>query len=474
MKEARAPRRQADRRRSAADRARGDGRRLPAAPAGHERRGLQRARARHRARRPLRPRLRRRAAPRPSRPTRSFIARLRPEARRVDHRRRRARLSSAAAHLYATNGPAAIFYGLGVTEQAQGVSGVRTLANLAILTGNLGKRRRRARTRCAARTTCRARATSARCRTTSRCTARLTDDATRHAFEAKWGGRPIQKERGLMIPEMFERGHRRASSRRCTSSARTSRRPIPNVHHVEEALKALELLVVHDIFENVTRALRARDAARLELPREDRHVHQRRAPHPDGARGGAAARRGAARSRHPARSVGAPRLPDAARDAGRRDGRDRRAHARSWAGVSHERLGNAGPPVAGPRRRTTPARRSSTSRSFATTSGRADALRASTGSRPARARASASRSSSSPAGSSRTTTRARRRGAPATSSSSRADLVEVHPTDAARLGVADGRPRRGRERARHGRRRGRASRRASRRATSSSRSTSPR
>src|SRR3954471_402383 len=51
-----------------------------------------------------------------------------------------AKLIEKAAHLYASSKPAAIFYGLGVTEQAQGVAGVRCLANLALLTGNFGKR----------------------------------------------------------------------------------------------------------------------------------------------------------------------------------------------------------------------------------------------------------------------------------------------------------------------------------------------
>ena len=63
-------------------------------------------------------------------------------------------------------------------------------------------------------------------------------------------GRQIQPERGLMIPEMFDAAVDERS-RRCTSSARTSRRPI-RTSHVDEALRSLELLVGHDIFENVT------------------------------------------------------------------------------------------------------------------------------------------------------------------------------------------------------------------------------
>ncbi len=45
----------------------------------------------------------------------------------------------AAARLYAGNGPAMMMHGLGVTEHVQGTEGVMCLANLALLTGNLGK-----------------------------------------------------------------------------------------------------------------------------------------------------------------------------------------------------------------------------------------------------------------------------------------------------------------------------------------------
>jgi formate dehydrogenase major subunit len=44
----------------------------------------------------------------------------------------------AAARLYAVNRPAMIFHGLGVTEHTQGTDGVVCLANLALLTGNVG------------------------------------------------------------------------------------------------------------------------------------------------------------------------------------------------------------------------------------------------------------------------------------------------------------------------------------------------
>ncbi|KZL16277.1 putative formate dehydrogenase [Pseudovibrio axinellae] len=45
----------------------------------------------------------------------------------------------SAARLYACGGNAAIYYGLGVTEHSQGSTAVIGLANLAMLTGNIGK-----------------------------------------------------------------------------------------------------------------------------------------------------------------------------------------------------------------------------------------------------------------------------------------------------------------------------------------------
>ena len=46
----------------------------------------------------------------------------------------------AAARLYATGGNAAIYYGLGVTEHSQGSTMVMGMANLAMATGNFGKK----------------------------------------------------------------------------------------------------------------------------------------------------------------------------------------------------------------------------------------------------------------------------------------------------------------------------------------------
>jgi formate dehydrogenase major subunit len=154
-----------------------------------------------------------------------------------------------AAHLYATTSPAAIFYGLGVTEQSQGVSGVRTLTNLAILTGNLGKHGAGSNP---LRGQNNVQGSSDMGALPNYLTMyrRMNDDAVRIAFEQRWG-RSIPVERGLMIPEMFTKavsGELKAMYVFGEDIAQTD----PNLEHVEKALTALELLVVHDIFENVT------------------------------------------------------------------------------------------------------------------------------------------------------------------------------------------------------------------------------
>ena len=45
----------------------------------------------------------------------------------------------AAAKLYGSAGNGAIYYGLGVTEHSQGSTAVMAIANLAMLTGNIGR-----------------------------------------------------------------------------------------------------------------------------------------------------------------------------------------------------------------------------------------------------------------------------------------------------------------------------------------------
>jgi formate dehydrogenase major subunit len=156
-----------------------------------------------------------------------------------------------AAQLYAGHAPAAIFYGLGITEQRQGSAGVQALANLAILTGNIGRPgagvnplRGQNNVQGASDV-----GTLPDMLTLYR---KVTDGATRAVFEERWGV-ALPPRPGYRIPQMLDAavaGSLKALWCFGEDIAHTE----PNTRHVEEALRALELLVVQDLFPNATSA----------------------------------------------------------------------------------------------------------------------------------------------------------------------------------------------------------------------------
>ena len=158
----------------------------------------------------------------------------------------------AAARLYATAGNSAIYYGLGVTEHSQGSTMVMGMANLAMATGNLG------------RDGVGVNPLRGQNNVQGSCDMgsfphelsgyrHVGDDATREMFEALWG-RPIQREPGLRIPNMFDAaidGHFKGLFVQGEDVAQSD----PNTVHVTSALRSLELLVVQDLFINETAKL---------------------------------------------------------------------------------------------------------------------------------------------------------------------------------------------------------------------------
>ena len=154
-----------------------------------------------------------------------------------------------AAHIYGESKPAMISYGLGVTEQSQGVSGVRCLANLAILTGNLGKRGAGTNP-LRGQNNVQGSSDMGALPTYLTMYRPMSDEVTRRTFEDAWNVK-IQPDRGLMIPEMFDAAVAKKLKVMYVFGEDIAQTD-PNVHHVEAALRSLELLVVHDIFENVT------------------------------------------------------------------------------------------------------------------------------------------------------------------------------------------------------------------------------
>ncbi|MEP7155279.1 MAG: formate dehydrogenase subunit alpha [Betaproteobacteria bacterium] len=154
-----------------------------------------------------------------------------------------------AARLYATGGNGAIYYGLGVTEHSQGSTMVMGIANLAMLTGNIG------------RNGVGVNPLRGQNNVQGSCDMgsfphefpgyrHVSDLATRTLFEKDWGV-ALQDEPGLRIPNMFE-ASLDGSFRGLYVQGEDIAQSDPNTQHVTAALTALECLVVQDIFLNET------------------------------------------------------------------------------------------------------------------------------------------------------------------------------------------------------------------------------
>ena len=193
-----------------------------------------------------------------------------------------------AARLYATGGNGAIYYGLGVTEHSQGSTTVMAIANLAMATGNIGRpgRRREPAARPEQRAgllrhglvPARALRLSPHLRTTRRAS----------CSRALWGV-PLDKEPGLRIPNMLDAAVD-GTFKGLYIQGEDILQSDPDTKHVAAGLAAMECVVVQDLFLNETAQLRPCVPAGLDLPREGRHLHQCRAPHPARAQGDGAAR----------------------------------------------------------------------------------------------------------------------------------------------------------------------------------------
>ena len=155
----------------------------------------------------------------------------------------------AAARLYATGGNAAIYYGLGVTEHSQGSTTVMAIANLAMLTGNIGRRGVGVNP------------LRGQNNVQGSCDMGsfphelpgyrpVGNDEARTSFESAWGVK-LDPEPGHRIPNMFEEALS-GGFKGLYCQGEDIAQSDPNTQHVEAALSALECLIVQDIFLNET------------------------------------------------------------------------------------------------------------------------------------------------------------------------------------------------------------------------------
>jgi len=154
-----------------------------------------------------------------------------------------------AARLFALGGNGAIFYGLGVTEHAQGSTAVMGIANLAMATGNVG------------REGVGVNPLRGQNNVQGSCDIgsfphelpgyrHVSDTTVRTLFEQAWGV-PLQAEPGLRIPNMFEAALD-GSFMGLYCQGEDIVQSDPNTQHVTSALESMECIVVQDIFLNET------------------------------------------------------------------------------------------------------------------------------------------------------------------------------------------------------------------------------
>ncbi len=152
---------------------------------------------------------------------------------------------TAAARMYASADKAAIVYSMGITQHTHGTDNVLSLANLAMMTGSIGK------------ASSGVNPLRGQNNVQGACDLgalpnvypgyqKVTDPSVQTKFAKAWGT-ALSTEIGLTIVEMMHA----AADGRLKAMLVMGENPMisdPNLNHVEEALKALDFLVVQDIF----------------------------------------------------------------------------------------------------------------------------------------------------------------------------------------------------------------------------------
>lgn len=149
------------------------------------------------------------------------------------------------AEMYAKNKPASIVYCMGITQHTTGVDNVKSLANLAMLTGNVGF------------ASAGVNPLRGQNNVQGACDMGglpnvfsgyqpVADEAANKKFSEAWG-RPLPNKPGLTILEMFN-GIDEGKIKALYVVGENPMITDPDLHHVEAALKKLDIFIVQDIF----------------------------------------------------------------------------------------------------------------------------------------------------------------------------------------------------------------------------------
>ena len=150
-----------------------------------------------------------------------------------------------AARTYATNSPAMLLYAMGITQHSHGTDNVVATANLAMLTGNVGKPSAGINPLRGQNNVQGACDMGALPNVYTGYQA-VADPAIREKFEIAWGC-PLPSFPGLTLVEMLEAAYRNEIKALYLIGENPALSD-PDVGHVREALARVEFLVVQDIF----------------------------------------------------------------------------------------------------------------------------------------------------------------------------------------------------------------------------------
>ena len=149
------------------------------------------------------------------------------------------------ARIYATSNISTILYTLGITEHSHGVDNVKSLANLAMLTGHIGK------------PSSGVNPLRGQNNVQGACDMGalpnvypgyqvVTDPGTREKFQKAWGAE-LSLEVGQTIPAIMD-GLIDGTMKGLYIFGENTAESDPNIHHVRKALTSAEFLVVQEIF----------------------------------------------------------------------------------------------------------------------------------------------------------------------------------------------------------------------------------
>ena len=151
-----------------------------------------------------------------------------------------------AAILYATQKPGAILYAMGITQHTHGTENVLATANLAMLTGNIGKQGSGVNP-LRGQNNVQGACDMGALPNVLPGYQSVTNDDVRQDFEKAWGVQNLPQAVGLTLPEIFDA----IDAGKIKAVYLVGENPVlsePNLNHLRDVLKKLEFLVVQDIF----------------------------------------------------------------------------------------------------------------------------------------------------------------------------------------------------------------------------------